>query len=78
MPECEYMDTCTFFNDRMPRMPASAELFKLQYCRSDKASCARYMILSELGRQRVPKDMYPNEIERAKRILARHRSLLTP
>ncbi len=78
MPECEYMSTCTFFNDRMPKMPASAELFKQKYCRADKASCARFMILSALGRHRVPKDMYPNEIERAKRILARHRSRVAP
>ena len=69
MGDCECLPRCPFFNDKMVGLPATAELFKKQYCRSNYLTCARYMVFKALGRERVPADLFPNNEERAKRIL---------
>lgn len=61
MPVCELCDSCIFFNDKMPDMPAVAEFLKDKYCRDDFAVCARYQIYQEFGRENVPAGLFPNE-----------------
>ena len=68
--ECELLPTCIFFNDKMKNMPAMSELYKQQYCQGDKAACARYMVFSKLGRDKVPPDLFPNQTARATSILS--------
>lgn len=50
-------------------MPTASELLKQQYCHGDWASCARCMIFQSLGREAVPFDLFPDEIDRAIEIL---------
>jgi len=69
MAECECLPKCPFFNDKMAERPATAELMKKQYCRDDYESCARYVIFNKLGREQVPAELFPNQIDRAKQIL---------
>ena len=69
MAECECLATCPFFNDQMISMPAMAELQKNRYCLGDWGACARHMVFAEFGREAVPTDLFPNERERAERIL---------
>jgi len=71
MANCELLETCLFFNDKMGNMPAVANLYKQRYCQGDKLVCARYMVFSKLGRPSVPPDLFPNEGERARAILAK-------
>ena len=68
--DCELLKGCIFFNDKMKDMPAMSEIYKKQYCRGDKVSCARYMIFMKLGREKVPPDLFPNATERARAILS--------
>ena len=70
MPECELLKGCLFFNDKMSKMPAHAELFKDLYCRRDNKVCARYMIAKKLGREIIPRDLFPNHVEMAKEFIA--------
>ncbi len=70
MIECELLGSCIFFNDEMGDMPATAEMMKKRLCRSNKLECARYMVYQQLGRPKVPPDLYPNEVERAKLIIS--------
>jgi len=70
MAECELLGSCIFFNDKMANMPTTAELMKNRFCRSNKLECARYMVYQQLGRPKVPPDLYPNEVERAKAIIS--------
>ena len=70
MAQCECLTGCPFFNDRLPDMPAASKLFKQQYCRGDKESCARYKVRQELGPQAVPRDLFPNQTERAIDLIA--------
>ena len=70
MAECECLPRCPFFNDKMLEiLPAMVEIYKQKYCHEDNALCARFMVFKVLGRERVPVDLYPNQVERAKQIL---------
>ena len=70
MADCELLKGCLFFNDKIHNMPTLAEQFKEKYCRGDNSNCARYMTCKALGREKVPPDLFPNQLERAKGIIA--------
>ena len=70
MAECELLGGCVFFNDKMANIPATAEMMKNRLCRGNKLECARYMVYKKLGRPKVPPDLYPNDVERAKLIIS--------
>jgi len=65
--ECERLEKCPFFQEKMPNMPATAEIMKKNYCKTDPSKCARYIVFKALGQ--VPIDLWPYEIERAKEII---------
>ena len=65
MADCECLEGCPFFNDRMEDKPATAEMYKKSYCRGSSVQCARYIVFSALGREAVPADLFPNQVERA-------------
>jgi hypothetical protein len=66
MAECERLDECPFFNDRLLNMPPVAEAMKRRYCMRNYTQCARYIVKLSLGRRYVPADLFPNDIIRAK------------
>ena len=72
MPDCICLPKCPFFNDKMANRPATATLLKQKYCQGQYNDCARYMIFSRLGREYVPGDLFPNQQDRAEKILAEH------
>jgi hypothetical protein len=67
--DCECLALCPFFAGRMKNMPTTAELLKQQFCRGDWHSCARCTIVKALGRDAVPADLFPDDMERARRVL---------
>lgn len=67
MNECPKLQKCPFFNNKMSKMPSMAEMFKTKYCKGEFEKCGRY-IVAESGIQ-VPVDLYPQNIERAKKII---------
>ena len=69
MAHCELTEKCVFFNGHMAGMPSTADMLKNLYCLQDFDKCARYMIVKELGREKVPADLFPNQIEKARSIL---------
>jgi hypothetical protein len=70
MAECELLGGCPFFNDQMANMPGTAAGFKRSYCQGENGNCARYMVFKALGRPRVPADLFPNQEERARKVIA--------
>ena len=50
-------------------MPAAAELMKSHYCLGDNSQCARYMVASKLGKEKVPVDLFLGQIDRVNEIL---------
>lgn len=69
MPDCECLASCPFFNDKMADMPATAGMMKKRYCREQFEKCARFMVFKTKGRDIVPKDLFPNQHQRAQTIL---------
>jgi len=51
-----------------------AEGFKRMYCFNINPKCARYMLLKELGPEKVPVALFPNEFEKAKAIIEKEKS----
>ena len=72
MAECPLLAKCIFFNDKMASMPTASELMKKKYCLKDNTTCARYMVCSTLGREHVPADLFPNNVDRVKVLLSQH------
>jgi len=70
MADCELLSKCIFFNDKMSNKPGTAEMMKKDKCRGNKQNCARYMVFSKLGRENVPSDLFPNQVEKAKIIIS--------
>ncbi len=75
MADCQKLKMCPFFRDQMAFLPKAADELKLRFCKGDFHSCARHMLIS----RGIPAgDVYPNEEERALRILARANKLAVP
>ena len=74
MADCELIATCIFFNNVMTDMPIMSGIMKDKYCRGDNNKCARYMIFKEVGREKVPSDLFPVEREKADKIISENRS----
>ncbi|MBI5510499.1 MAG: hypothetical protein HY903_17215 [Deltaproteobacteria bacterium] len=74
MPDCELLHGCPFYNDRMKGREATAELYKMRYCRADSAECARYLVFRALGRPCVPGTLFPNDHDQARSIIDAGRS----
>lgn len=73
MAKCELIEKCIFFNDQMANMPSTSAVYKKIYCEQDSENCGRYMIFKAIGRDKVPADLYPNQGERAKSIIANNK-----
>jgi len=71
MADCPLIEKCIFFNDKMASMPAASTMMKKKFCKDDFSKCARYTVFSALGRERVPTDLYPNDLSRAQTILGK-------
>ena len=69
MADCELLPKCIFFNDKMTNMPGMADLYKSKYCKGDNSLCARFKVFGALGREKVPTDLFPNDLSRAETII---------
>ncbi|MEW6565368.1 MAG: hypothetical protein ACOZCE_09670 [Spirochaetota bacterium] len=71
MSECEFIESCPFFNGKLANKPADIEKLKADYCKTNNLHCARYIIAQSLGKEYMPPDLYPHEKERAFELLAK-------
>ncbi|MCP4605036.1 MAG: hypothetical protein GY847_31690 [Proteobacteria bacterium] len=71
MNKCEFLEKCSFFDDEMAGMSSYSEVIKKTYCHGNPYSCARHVVGIQLGFDKVPKNLWPNKIEEAKRLVAR-------
>ncbi len=67
MATCEKLEKCPFFNGQIPMPESIANSMKERYCLQDKSKCARYAVAS--AGKPVPSDLYPNQMEKARKIL---------
>jgi hypothetical protein len=69
MADCEKTSGCLFFNDKLANMPSLAAMMKERYCKGDFSKCARYIVCTALGKEKVPEDLFPAMLERANQII---------
>ena len=81
MSNCEHLESCPFFNDRIKSMPTIAGRLKEQFCEHDKSGCARYKVKAMILKGYTPraaalgefesamKTLFPNDEARAQRIM---------
>ena len=69
MTDCELTPKCLFFNDKMANMPSTANMLKRKYCQGDFENCARYIVCKALGRENVPADLTPSQVDKAKQLI---------
>lgn len=70
MADCPLVSGCPFFNDKMANMPSMAEMYKKKYCKSDFDNCARWVVCQKKGKEKVPGDLFPNQMERTLETIA--------
>jgi hypothetical protein len=73
MANCELIEKCLFFNDKMGNKPGMAEMYKKKYCRGDNSVCARHLVFKAMGKENVPSNLFPNQVDDAKRIMSASR-----
>lgn len=71
MAKCEIWEGCVFRNNRMPCDASLAAIYKRHYCSGDYTNCARYMIYKTAGKDFLPVNLYPNQQDRAREIVAK-------
>ncbi|MBN1672546.1 MAG: hypothetical protein JXR37_16010 [Kiritimatiellae bacterium] len=71
MARCEIWENCMFHNNKMPCDASLGAIYRRHYCNGDFANCARFMVFRALGRQMVPINLYPNQQDRAREIIAK-------
>lgn len=67
--KCKKLDTCLFFQ-RLSEKESTAALFRDKYCHNPVNSCARMVLLTALGKEFVPENLYPNQHDRVEAIIA--------
>ena len=70
MAECECLSGCLFFNDKMKDTEGLGAIIKQKYCLGDNTNCARFMVFKQLGKDKVPNNLYPNMQDRARLIIS--------
>ena len=73
MNKCLLLTECRFFNDIIENMPSISEVLKDQYCLGDNTECARHVIFTEIGKEHLPDDVFPHELDKAKKIVRHFR-----
>jgi hypothetical protein len=63
MAHCDLHDSCFYFNEQATDMPHTTEYLRNLYCMGVSFSeCALYRITKVYGQEKVPKDLYPNDM----------------
>lgn len=71
MQECELIDNCPFFNDKLKGDEKQIALLKEKYCLKNNLHCARYMVFIALGRDSMPDNLFPHQKDRAYEVISR-------
>ena len=64
MAVCDIFESCPFAQGKLPDRPDRESLIE-GYCNSNNLHCARYMVYSSAGADKVPDDLYPDEKDKA-------------
>lgn len=77
MGYCKNLKNCPFYQGKMSMDSGIGSMYKKKYCESDCTICARYIVASQLGKEYVPDNLYPNMEAKAKDILLKNSKIIT-
>ncbi len=69
MAQCDWINECPFLYNKQILIEAMREIYMTRYCNGDYPACARYMVYKTLGGSKVPLNLFPNQRDRAKKIM---------
>ena len=70
MSDCECLEHCPYFeNDIHKEISVIQELRTQKYCKGDYSICVRYMVFKALGKEHVPRNLLPADVDRANEII---------
>lgn len=69
MDSCEMKNVCFFHSYLSRHLPRSLAHLEKDYCDTSYAECARFMVYKATGPYHVPKELFPEDIHEACRIL---------
>ena len=69
MDTCEFQTSCSFYNDLKERRPAILRSIIEEYCDSSYSACARFMVYKSHGPRHVSRNLFPEDIHEACKIL---------
>ena len=72
MSDCELLKGCLFFDDKLKNMLKASDMMKKMYCKWLYTKYARYKIAIAMGRNAVPKDLFPGDHKRSSEILIQY------
>ena len=67
--DCECLPGCPFFNEKMANMPALSSMMKKNYRQGEFMDRARHKV-KEAGKDKVPANLFPNQVEKANSLIA--------
>ena len=67
--ECDWLESCPFYNDKMKVQDVVGAILKTKYCKENHDQCARYKVAREAGKQFVPDTLFPNMLDVAETII---------
>lgn len=65
MLKCRLLEDCVFINNHTSSFPTTAESFRKIYCESDFDKCACKIVEQHLGKEAVPLDLFPYQVDKA-------------
>ncbi len=74
MAKCSLLAGCLFFNGKMQIDSGLGALYCQRYCLGDSSNCARYLVATKVGRERVPENLFPNMTDKAREIISRNQA----
>ncbi|MCK5154123.1 MAG: hypothetical protein KAQ93_07155 [Spirochaetales bacterium] len=70
MQECELIKSCPFYNGQLKGDKDNIDSMKEKYCKANNLNCARYMVFMALGKESMPKELFPHEKNRAYEVIS--------
>ncbi len=67
---CKHIGHCELARDETGYSPEFARIIRTRWCRASYTDCARYHVARALGREAVPVDFFPSEMERVASFIA--------
>lgn len=70
MSGCRFKKTCDAHKDSFKNFPEHfVKLIENHYCNGNETKCARYIVGKQLGRDKIPPTLKPNDTQKAKKLI---------